>query len=806
MPSENKLPNPQQNLSPGSAAPAVNASRIAHFNAIAVLIIVVGVAWVYIQTTAWQALAILALGLVNLAFLGLVAYLIPHGRKEAAGAILVLLPAISMPIAALFIEDLSLFLAAFAFLSCFALGFISLEKRPWLGLVVGALGALGVYLADRFTPFIRLSAANTGLVLLVAAAVLIGFLLLAFWQLVVGAGRINSIRTRLLVSFAALVLLPALLIISVATYQNLQSGEDRAISQLNSVASLKLAEINYWLDDLRLALNAEVTGQPIATRLKAMSETAPDSMAYYMAYQSQSARLKESIRLYEKFSEMFVMEPNGKVIISSDPLQEGKIYKGRDYFEYGMRSLYYSPPFYSLSTGLNTFIVSQPVFGEDGALLGVLAGRVSLDRLNEIMAERAGLGDTGETYLVGPNYSVITPVLAPPTGQAGEGSTGTRLMYVRTQGAIDALTNKTAGSDSYPNYNATPVIGAYRYLNTLQIALLSEQTEAEAFNAAYRTVATSALVAAAALTLAIFAVVLIARGIARPITSLAQTSAQIAAGNLDQRPSPEATGRPDEIGVLARSFGSMTEQLLELIGTLERRVADRTRALEASYQVSQRLSTILDPQELASAVVEEVRNAFGYYHAHIYLYDESGQNLVMVGGTGEAGKIMLGRGHQIPRGRGLVGQAAQSNQVVLVPDTYQDPTWLPNPLLPETKSEIAVPIASGQLVLGVLDVQQNIVEGLTEQDASLLQSIASQVAVAVQNARLYTQTQEQAERETRLNLISQRIQSATTVEGVLQVAISELSKTLAAQRATIELAASTSVGKKQPDGDKSRAR
>jgi putative methionine-R-sulfoxide reductase with GAF domain len=270
----------------------------------------------------------------------------------------------------------------------------------------------------------------------------------------------------------------------------------------------------------------------------------------------------------------------------------------------------------------------------------------------------------------------------------------------------------------------------------------------------------------------------------RPVGALTVTANAIAAGDLSQT---AQVASKDEIGELAVAFNSMTGQMRGMIGTLEQRVADRTRALETSAEVSHRLSTILDQDELVTAVVAEVQQAFNYYHAQIYLFDEPGENLVMVGGTGEAGRQMLERGHKIPKGRGLVGRAAESGKAVLVADTTADPAWLPNPLLPETLSEAAVPIMSGGKVLGVLDVQQNTVDGLTEQDVSLLTSVANQVAVAVQNARLYTQMQRQAEREMRVNLIGQKVQQSLTVEDALQVALRELSLALDAPRASIQV-------------------
>jgi putative methionine-R-sulfoxide reductase with GAF domain len=249
----------------------------------------------------------------------------------------------------------------------------------------------------------------------------------------------------------------------------------------------------------------------------------------------------------------------------------------------------------------------------------------------------------------------------------------------------------------------------------------------------------------------------------------------------------------DEIGLLAASFNSMANQLNTIFGTMEQTISDRTKALETSFEVSRRLSTILDQTTLAREVVEQVQSAFNYYHAHIYFLDEQNGNLVMAGGTGEAGVAMLASGHKIPKGRGLVGRAAESNETVLVPDVSQSIGWLPNPLLPDTKAEVAVPISIGAQVLGVLDVQHNIVDGLGEEDVTLLQSLAGQIAISLQNARAYEQSRAQAELEAMVNTIGQKIQRAGTVEETLQIAIREVGLALGAARvrANIGLDANT---------------
>jgi nitrate/nitrite-specific signal transduction histidine kinase len=278
--------------------------------------------------------------------------------------------------------------------------------------------------------------------------------------------------------------------------------------------------------------------------------------------------------------------------------------------------------------------------------------------------------------------------------------------------------------------------------------------------------------------------VLTARVLATPILNLTKTAEQVAAGNLTAQ-APITTG--DEIGQLTQTFNSMTAQLRQTVVGLEERVAERTRALALSAELSRRLSGLLDQQQLIVEVVEQVRSTFNYYHTHIYLLDAKAEQLVMAGGTGEAARTMLARGHRIEAGRGLVGRAAKTNTAVLVANVHQDPVWLANPLLPGTQAEVAVPIAIGGRVLGVLDVQHQNIDGLSEADVQILQTIANQVAIALQNAQSYEQARNQVERETFINALNQKIQRAASIPDVLEIAARELGQILNAQRTVAQI-------------------
>lgn len=576
--------------------------------------------------------------------------------------------------------------------------------------------------------------------------------------------RNMSLRNRLLLAFILLATLPVLITGSIATAVSRQGLRDGVFNELESVAVLKQNAIKDWLNVVQNNLGLVYQDRLMRQSIYGLLENTPNTSLSQNQLRSELLKFNNRANYY---IEIFIMDRNGEIILSSDSLQEGKIQVNQNFFQEGFKSNFISPPNYEVSLSSYSIVISEPIVTSTGSTIGVLAGRVNLSTLNNIMQQETGLGEAGETYLVSSNYAVLTSL---DDIEFIPGET-----YVRTESVTNAINNKNLGIGNYTDYAGEATFGVYSWIPELQIALIAEYDESQALQASNRVLQITVGLIVLITLLAIFIAFVVTNSITSPITKLVNIADNISQGNLELQ---AEVIQQDEIGILAQSFNTMTARLRDLIGSLEQRVADRTKALSTSTEVSRRLSTILDEKQLVNEVVNQVQNAFDYYHVHIYLIDDKQEQLIMAGGTGEAGKIMLSRGHSISIGKGLVGRAGETNAPILVSDTVNNPDWLPNPLLPDTHSEIAVPISLSNQVLGVLDVQQNVVDGLKREDVDLLQSIANQVAIALQNSRTLTSVQERASREQLITSINQKILSENSVDSALQVAVREIGRAL----------------------------
>lgn len=203
--------------------------------------------------------------------------------------------------------------------------------------------------------------------------------------------------------------------------------------------------------------------------------------------------------------------------------------------------------------------------------------------------------------------------------------------------------------------------------------------------------------------------------------------------------------------VLLEAFVDITKQK-NLERDIQESLDRRGRQVETSTEIAQEIAAAPALDELYQKVVHLVKDRFGYYHAQLFLLNESGDRLVTVAGYGQVGQQFLQQGHAIPLGRGVVGRAAAWGRPVLSSDVSQDPEWLYHPLLPNTRGELAVPIIHRRVqdqdgtkplgeVVGVLDVQSDQPGALTHEDSILLEGLCGQIAIAIESTRLRQETE-----------------------------------------------------------------
>jgi GAF domain-containing protein/HAMP domain-containing protein len=260
------------------------------------------------------------------------------------------------------------------------------------------------------------------------------------------------------------------------------------------------------------------------------------------------------------------------------------------------------------------------------------------------------------------------------------------------------------------------------------------------------------LLAAVVTGLAILAASLLARLVAEPIVRLTSIAERAAGGNLYLQASVQS---PDEIGTLGSAFNSMINQLRHTLEGLESRVKDRTTELvDTSQQMEYRanrlqmvadvahaIAAVQDPRALLPRVTEEISARYGYYHVGVFLIDAERKFAVLQAANSPGGKRMLARNHRLRVGEvGIVGYVAGTGQARIALDVGKDAVFFTNPDLPDTRSEISLPLKVGQEVIGVLDVQSVVAGAFSQDDIALLSALADQVAMAIQNTRLYDET------------------------------------------------------------------
>lgn len=250
---------------------------------------------------------------------------------------------------------------------------------------------------------------------------------------------------------------------------------------------------------------------------------------------------------------------------------------------------------------------------------------------------------------------------------------------------------------------------------------------------------------------------LVGRLITRPVRRLTRTVQSVTAGDFTARADVESQ---DEAGLLARSFNEMAERLNDTLHGLEEKVSERTKELEiisqnnakraSQFESIARISRIISStqtiEKLLPQIVENISQEFDFYHVGIFLLDVHKEFAVLAAANSDGGRRMLERNHRLKVGEtGIVGFVTQSGQPRIALDVGSDAVFFNNPDLPNTRSEIALPLRVETDIIGALDVQSTETNAFSEEDVNILSLLADQVSIAIQNARSYQQSREALE-------------------------------------------------------------
>ena len=536
------------------------------------------------------------------------------------------------------------------------------------------------------------------------------------------SGRLQTRLTALVLTLSVPLLIAVAVLLSNLAGKQLNTVTDQQLGLINS--ALK-GNVETWLD-----LNVQTLQELV---------TLPDIVS--MDASRQKPVLQTVAKAHPYMYLVMTINLNGLNVARNDDAALTN-YGDRKYF-IGAKSGTVTPEvIVSRTTGRPALVIASPIKDSSGKIVGVGAIASELDDIS-IQVSASKVGETGIAYVVDTSNRIVAhPQSATlmKDNQLVDASQFPPVMALR-QGKIGYLPY----TDQGVRWHAwVEKLERSLVANDWGIIVQQQDSELQSRLQGFQRVSLGVILVGVLLLALLVWIAL--RQALQPIGTLTQTTAAIAAGDLDRTAPIESE---DELGALARSFNSMTDQLRGMIGSLEQRVVGRTADLKrrsdylaASAEVGRAASSILDSDQLIRQAVELIRERFELYYVGLFLVDETGQWAVLRAGTGSAGQAMLARGHRLAVGESsMIGWSISHAQARIALEARQDAVRLATAELPDTRSEAALPLRSRGRILGALTVQSAQPQAFDQDTVVVLQTMADQVAIALDNARLFAESQ-----------------------------------------------------------------
>ncbi len=535
-------------------------------------------------------------------------------------------------------------------------------------------------------------------------------------------GSLTGTLVRTLLIFT---LIPLVLMAGAAYLRTRTLLREQAINQTESLLVNQLKMIDQEIKNREQQLEEQVTDESADLVEAALQGS---DRGQLMASLHENA---------EGFDQFLLLDANGVIKEASVEAWQGQTLEldlsqfdsGHSLASYGLSPLYKSA----------FILISAIDYPSSDSKLGTVIGIIEEPSLWQLVQPLNGLAPYANTIFILPdNRFVATYPLAAEFNLISASAASQEPL-------IASLESMMSSGDTSPMAldvtapSGDPALAQIQYFPAMQSGVALEIKARDIYSHVDNLAPFMALLALGTLAVTGLVMTVGARRVVKPLQSLSGITNKFASGDWSQRAEVSSN---DEVGLLAHSFNQMADQLGEMYQSLERKVDERARQLRTAAEVAQSITTIPDLDEMLDKTVELLTQQFGYYQASIFMIDRSGKFADFKAGYGPATAELKERKYRLEVGSAsIIGWVAAKNQIRIVSNVSEDPLHLKNELLPETRSEASVPISLGSLVLGVLDVQSTSAGEFSADSTIMLQTLASQIAAAIQTAGLLETSQ-----------------------------------------------------------------